>query len=288
MCGRSGVERRPAPGGGAPEGRRGDAEQFLPESGGGRPFQEGGPRLWVCFADSSSRATSTSGWMWGRREGRGPHPLDGALCSAPRAVSSTTRAKGCLETQPKGTRLRSSGRLSGACPAAPRDYQAQSQLTWSAEPICEARPPCGRRRRGRTSRGGRPRPSAYRRGGRVAGSTGGPGERRGPGPRGAIRGRGRFPQNGPPPSDFNDGFEVAGAQSRSRKPDARVLPCAMLRSKGRILYDRAKGCLETQPKGTRLRSSGRCSGICRAAPRDYQAQSHSLSPPRRGRPRWRV
>ena len=52
----------------------------------------------------------------------------------------------------EGTRLRSSGRSCGACQAAPRDYQAQSQLTSSAEPRCEARPPCGRRR---TSRGGR-------------------------------------------------------------------------------------------------------------------------------------
>ena len=49
---------------------------------------------------------------------------------------------------------------------------------------------------------------------------------------------------------------------------------AILHRKGRILYDLAKGCLETQPKGTRLRLSGRCSGACRAAPRDYQAQSH--------------
>ena len=171
----------------------------------------------------------------GLREGRGPHPLDGALCSDPRAVSSTTRAKGCLETQPKGTRLRSSGRLSGVCPAAPRDYQAQSQLTCSAERRVAKRARCAGDAGRRAGTGSADRSS---RGTSTSGRT-------------------------------------PGAPGRSRSASTRRR--AMLRPKGRILYDRAKGCLETQPKGTRLRSSGRSSGACPAAPRDYQAQSQLTS-----------
>ena len=215
-------------------------------------------------ADSSSRATSTSGWTRAAPESRGPRPLDGALCSAPRAVSSTTRAKGCLETQPKGTRLRSSGRLSGACPAAPWDYQAQPQLTCSAEPSCETRPLCGRRRsslRGRSTPGRRCGGSgavlpaeggsplrdgdpARPHGGihRAAPASGG-----GPVHEGAIPGRGRFPQNGPPPSDFNDRFEGSGGSEmvalRSPLPGLDGVLC--FASRAASSTTRAKGCLET-------------------------------------------
>ena len=215
----------------------------------------------------------------GLREGRGPHPLDGALCSASRVASSTTRAKGCLETQPKGTRLRSSGRLSGACPAAPRDYQAQSQLTSSADPSRGAWPPCGRRRRSRASRGGRPRRSANRRRGHVAGS-------KPPPPRGGSTvhqrryvARGGFRQNGPQPATSATGSTSSRLRDgRAPKPAVRVRRCAILRSKGRILYDSCEGVPGNLAEGTRLRSSGRSCGACQAAPRDYQAQSHPLSP----------
>ena len=70
-----------------------------------------------------------------------------------------------------------------------------------------------------------------------------------------------------------------GAPGGSRAASTRRR--AMLRSKGRILYESCEGVPGNPAKGTRLQSSGRCSGICQAAPRDYQAQSHS--PPRRSR-----
>ena len=162
-------------------------------------------------------------------------------------------------------------------------------LTASAEPSCETRPPCGLRGRRPTGRSGRPHPDSNRRRGGAAGGRAGF-SRRVPGVRStrrypAARGRSRVPyQRLGLPARCCRGLR----ECRDPKSAARARRSAILHSKGRILYDRAKGCLETQPKGTRLRSSGRCSGICRAAPRDYQAQSHPFSPPKWGRPRWRV
>ncbi len=116
----------------------GDTERFLPEGGGGGPLREGGLHPGTGSADSSSRTNSTSGWT----------PV------GPRSASSRRRAmlrpkgrilydssEGVPGNPAKGTRLRSGGRCSGICQAAPRDYQAQSQITCSAEPTCEARPP---------------------------------------------------------------------------------------------------------------------------------------------------
>ena len=64
----------------------GEIERFLPEGGGERPLREGGLHPGTGSADSSSRTTSTSGWT----------PV------GPRSASSTTPAKGCLETRRKG------------------------------------------------------------------------------------------------------------------------------------------------------------------------------------------
>ena len=199
----------------------GDTERFLPEGGGGGPLRAGGLHPGTGSADGSSRTNSTSGWT----------PV------APRSASSRRRAmlrpkgrilydssEGVPGNPAKGTRLRSSGRCSGICRAAPRDYQAQSQLTCSGEPSCEAHPLCG---------------------GRI--------------PPTVRRGRLRLPAG------------RRGAPGGSRSASTRQR--AMLRSKGRILYELCEGVPENPAKGTRLRSSGRCSGACPAAPRDYQAQS---------------
>ena len=210
----------------------------------------------------------------GLREGRGPHPLDGALCSDPRAASSTTPAKGCLETRRKGLGF---SRAAGVAVSVRRPHgttrRSPTHLLGGAE--LRNAPAVGRHRRSRTSRSGRSRLSASPqrpRGGanRAALASGGS-----PVHEGAIRGRGRVPPNDPPPADFNDWFEDSrGSETVAvPKPTARVRQRAMLRFKGRILYDSCEGVLGNPAKGTRLRSGGRSCGACQAAPRDYQAQS---------------
>ena len=182
----------------------------------------------------------------GRREGRGLHTLWRRAMLQPKGRILYDRAKGCLETQPKGTRLRSSGRCSGICQAAPRDYQAQSQLTSSAELRCAA---AVRQAPAKPDEPGRPptpvrEPAARPHGGihRAAPASGG-----GPVHEGAIPGRGRFPQNGPPPSDFNDRFEGSGGSEmvalRSPLPGLDGVLC--FASRAASSTTRAKGCLET-------------------------------------------
>ncbi len=233
-------------------------------------------------AATGGRLRLLIGCRRGLREGGGRHPLDGALCSDPRVASSTIVRRGAWKPSPKGL---DSGRAAGrAVPvrrphgttrrspthslggAALRSVTAMGKTP--AEPDEPGRPPTAVREPSTRPRGG-----IHRRPRRAAGA------RR----QGAIRGRGRFPQNGPPPSDFNDRFEASrGSEMVAFRTHCSARRCAILRSKGRILYDSCEGVPGNLAEGTRLRSSGRSCGACQAAPRDYQAQSHPLSPHGRG------
>ena len=172
----------------------------------------------------------------------------------------------------KGTRLRSSDRCSGVCQAAPRDYQAQSQPTSSAEASCEAWPSWGRRG---TSGSGRPHSDSNRPGGSVAGCPAvSPGERWKFGPRGDVY---RGAAVGPSASDLAFRLDAAGGLREGRDPKSatRARWIAKLHSKGRILYDRAKGCLETQRKGLDF---GRATGVAVSVGRLHGTTRRSPNP----------